>query len=57
MDRGAWKAAVPGATRVGHNLAAKEREMELNAMILVFFNFEFQASFFSFFFHPHQEVH
>ena len=26
MDRGAWKAAVPGATRVGHNLAAKERE-------------------------------
>ena len=26
MDRGSWKAAVPGATRVGHNLAAKERE-------------------------------
>ena len=26
MDRGAWQATVHGVTRVGHNLATKERE-------------------------------
>ena len=26
MDRGAWQATVHGVTRVGHDLAAKERE-------------------------------
>ena len=26
MDRGAWQAAVPGVTRVGHNLSTKERD-------------------------------
>ena len=38
MDRGDWQAAVPGVARVRHDLLAKEREreMELNAMILVF---------------------
>ena len=28
MERGAWKATVHGVTRVGHNLANKERERE-----------------------------
>ena len=38
MDRGDWQAAVPGVARVRHDFLAKEREreMELNAMILVF---------------------
>ena len=26
MDRGAWQATVHGVTRVGHELATKERE-------------------------------
>ena len=26
MDRGAWQATVHGVTRVGHDLATKERE-------------------------------
>ena len=26
MDRGAWQAIVHGVTRVGHDLATKERE-------------------------------
>ena len=26
MDRGAWRAKVYGVARVGHDLAAKERE-------------------------------
>ena len=26
MDRGAWQAAVPGVTRVGHDLSTKERD-------------------------------
>ena len=34
----------------------REREMELNAMILVFWNVEFQVSFFSLLVHPHQEA-
>ena len=28
MDRGAWQATVHGVTRVGHDLATKERERE-----------------------------
>ena len=28
MDRGAWWAAVHGVTRVGHDLATKERKKE-----------------------------
>ena len=27
MDRGAWQATVHGVTRVGHDLATKEREV------------------------------
>ena len=30
--------------------------MELDAMILVYFNVEFQASFFTLFFQPHEEA-
>ena len=29
MDRGAWRATVHGVTRVGHDLATKEREIVL----------------------------
>ena len=29
MDRGAWQATVHGVARVGHDLAAKEREREM----------------------------
>ena len=28
MDRGAWQATVLGVTRVGHDVATKEREGE-----------------------------
>ena len=28
MDRGAWRVTVHGISRVGHNLATKERERE-----------------------------
>ena len=26
VDRGAWRATVPGVTRVGHNLATKHQQ-------------------------------
>ena len=29
MDRGAWRATIHGVTRVGHDLATKEREIAL----------------------------
>ena len=31
MDRGAWQATVLGVTRVGHDVATKERERENGA--------------------------
>ena len=35
MDRGAWRATVHGVTRVGHDLATKEREIALVSTELV----------------------
>ena len=35
MDRGAWRATVHGVTRVGHDLATKERQIALVSTELV----------------------
>ena len=35
MDRGAWQAAVHGVTRVGYDLATKERK-SLKSYIFIF---------------------
>ena len=34
MDRGAWQATVHGVTRVGHDLATKERKRVLSLTCL-----------------------
>ena len=33
MDRGAWQAIVHGIARVGHDLAAKQRERDGKEMV------------------------